>query len=135
MTWGDRILIVVTVVAVPLILIGVPIYLLCGGLRSFALRPLQRCFEGLDIHEHPRPGDVTFVYHTYRGFLLWSTQDEFRVAAPPAEAELLLSRLLRFNLTWGLLSYGTLVIPLLALGNYYAQRQSIRSQTEDMLKR
>jgi len=111
-----------------LILVGFPLYLLFGGLRTFALRPLRRCYDGIKAHESPQPGDAVFVYHTYRGLLLWSTQDEHRVAAPPADAERLLGRLLRFNLIWGMLSYGMLFIPLLAVLNYYSQRRAIREQ-------
>lgn len=125
----DYLVFLLVILAVPCLLIGVPIYLLSGGLRTFALRPLERRFEGLDVHARPRSGDVYFVYHTYRGFLLWTTQDEHHVFAPPVVAEKLLGRLLRFNLTWGLLSVGMLFIPLLAVGNYFSQRSSIRKQT------
>jgi hypothetical protein len=127
---ADRLLIIAVLLAVPLLLIGLPLYLLFGGLRSFARRPLERCFEGIELHEKPVPGDVAFVYHTYRGFLLWWLQEEHRVIAPLPDAERLLGRLLRFNLTWGLLSKAMLFVPPLALGNYYAQRRSIKKQAE-----
>jgi len=128
MNWSDRLLIVAVLIAVPLLMIGLPIYLLFGGLRTFALRPLKRCFEGINVHPSPLPGDVTVVYHTYRGLLLWCTQDEHIIFAPPDEALKLLKRLRRFNLTWGLLSYGMLLIPLLTLGNYAAQVRSVEEQ-------
>lgn len=128
MTWGERLLILFVVVAVPLTFIGVPIFVLMGGIQKFALRPLQRCFASCDLHPCLKPGDVSFVYHTYRGFLLWSVQDEHRVFASPADAKILLKRLLRFNLTWGLLGYGFLFIAPLAVLNYYAQKRSIAEQ-------
>src|SRR5262245_938066 len=128
MTWSERLLIIFVLIATPLVLIAVPVYLLSGGLRSFAARPLRRCFEGIDIHEQPQPGDVQIVYHTYRGLLLWGIQTEHRVTAPPNDAEKLLKRLLRFNLTWGMLSHGCLFIPFLATSNYLAQRRSIERQ-------
>ncbi|HEY2249533.1 MAG TPA: hypothetical protein VGH74_00685, partial [Planctomycetaceae bacterium] len=96
--WSERIAIVVTVVGVPLALIVVPIYLLTGGFKTFGLRALQRCYLGVAIHNLPEPGDVSFRYHTYRGFLLWFTQDEHVVNASPLNAERLLGRLLRYNL-------------------------------------
>lgn len=130
--WQDRIFIWLVLIAVPLVLIAFPIYLLCGGLYSFARRPLERCLEGIALHDAPQPGDVVFTYHTYRGLLLWCTQSEHRVIAPAADAERLLGRLLRFNLTWGLLSYGLLFIPFLAVSNYYAQRSSIRRQKSEI---
>jgi hypothetical protein len=78
----------------------------------------------------PEPGDVKFIYHTYRGLLLWFTQTEHRVFAHPEDAEKLLKRLLRFNLTWGMLSYGFVFIPVVSYGNYRAQLRSIRQQAE-----
>jgi hypothetical protein len=60
------------------------------------------------------------------------TQDEHRVSAPIAEAEKLLNRLWRFNLSWGLLSRGFLFIPFLATGNYLTQRRAIRGQAATM---
>lgn len=132
MTIGERILIIAVLIAVPLLLIGFPIYLLMGGLRTFALRPLERAFSGLTLREAPEPGDVYVVYHTYRGFLLWCMQSEHRFAAPPAEALLVLKRLLRFNLTWGMMSYGLLFVPFFAIGNYFAQKRSIEHQTHGL---
>lgn len=128
MTIGERLLIGFVFLVTPLIFIGVPFYLLSGGSEKFALKPLMRCFEGLDIAESPRTGDVTFTYHTYRGLLVWYTQDEFVVSAPLGDAKTLLGRLLRYNLTWGMLSNGLVFVPFLALGNYFVQRAAIHRQ-------
>jgi hypothetical protein len=127
-TWQERLL-TIFVFAAFLAAIVVPIYLfLFGGHRRFLLGPLNRCFRGIQLHESPDPGDVSFVYHTYRGLLIWFTQTEHRVIAPREDAERLLKRLLRFNLTWGMLSYGLVFIPLVAYGNYVSQRRSIAEQ-------
>jgi hypothetical protein len=126
--WPTRIAIAATVVGVPLVLIGIPIYLLSGGLKTFGLSALERRFRDLSLHERPEPGDVCFRYHTYRGFLLWFVQSEHVVVAPVDDAKRLLGRLLRYNLTWGLLSYGMFFILPLACGNYLAQKRSIRQQ-------
>lgn len=128
MDWTDRVLLLFVLIAVPAVIIVLPLYLLFGGLRTFALRPLQRCYHGIRLHEQPGPGDVQFTYHTYRGLLLWATEDEHRIIAPAEDAERLLGRLLRFNLTWGMLSHGMVLIPFLAIGNYYSQRKLIRQQ-------
>lgn len=132
MTIGERILILFVLIAVPLTFIGVPIFVFMGGIQKFALKPLQKRFAGLNLHESLQPGDVEIVYHTYRGFLVWFVQDEHRIYAPPADARLLLTRLLRFNLTWGMLSYGLLFVPLLAIGNYHAQKRSIENQESEI---
>jgi hypothetical protein len=105
------------------------IYLLFGGMQTFALNPLRHCFNGIRLHEAPEPGDVRVVYHTYRGLLMWVDQEEHRVLAPVEDAERLLRRFLRYNLTWGMLSKAFIFIPFLAVGNYYAQRRSIRVQS------
>ena len=60
--------------------------------------------------------------------MIWVTQDEHHVHARYEDAKTLLGRLLRFNLTWGLLSYGLLFIPFVAYFNYRAQRNSIEQQ-------
>ena len=126
-SWSERLFGFCVMIGVPLLLIVFPLYLLFGGLRTFALRPLKRCFAGIQVRESPELGDVECVYHTYRGLLLWVTQDEHRFFATADDSERLLGRLLRFNLTWGL-SYGMLFIPFLAVGNYHAQKRSIRQQ-------
>jgi hypothetical protein len=128
MTLHELLLKLFVLVAFPAVLI-VPIYLfLFGGHRRLLLGPLGRCFRDIQLHELPAPGDVTFVYHTYRGLLIWFTQTEHRVIAPREDAEKLLKRLLRFNLTWGMLSYGLIFIPFVSYGNYLAQRRSIAQQ-------
>ena len=127
MSWPENILIIFVLIATPLLLIVLPLYLLFGGLRRFARRPLDRCYDGIGLHDQLKPGDVSFVYHTYRGMLLWVTQDEHRVIAPSNDAERLLRRLLRYNLTWGLFS-AVVYVPFLAIGNYVAQKRSIRRQ-------
>ena len=127
LTWPETILLCF-VFASPVLIIGFAIYLLTGGLNSFALRPLQRCFEGIELHEVMKPGDVIFTYHTYRGLLLWTTMNEHRVIAPAPDARKLLRRLLWFNLTWGMLACGMNFIRFLAIGNYFVQMRSIRKQ-------
>lgn len=135
MDWSDRLFIIAVLVAVPLLLIVFPLYLLFGGLRTFALKPLQRCFEGIRLSQTLGADDVQFVYHTYRGFLFWVTQEEHCIVAPAEDAERLLNRLLRFNLTWGMMSYGLAFIPFIAVANYYSLRKSIRRQVQDSAQR
>lgn len=130
MTTGEYFLFAFVLMAIPLIFIGVPIAVFTGRLKKFALRPLERAFEGIDWHLEPQPGDVFFVYHTYRGFRIWAIQTEHRVNAPADQALMLLKRLLRFNLTWGMMSAGMLFIPFVSLGNYYAQRRAIERQRQ-----
>jgi hypothetical protein len=80
---------------------------------------------GIDAHQRPMEGDVQFVYHTYHGFIAFFIQTEHRVSCPPGQARILLGRFLRFNLTWGMLSYGMIFVPFLAFFNYLAQKSAI----------
>ena len=106
-----------------------PFYLVFGGgMAKFALCLLMRCFEGTEPHELPQGDDVSFTYHTYRGLLIWFTRDEHQVHASCDDAKTILKRLLRFNLTWGMLSYGLLFVPFVAIGNYKRQMKLIEEQ-------
>lgn len=96
--------------------------------EDLALRSLSRKYADLKIHSDPRVGDVILAYYTYHGFLVWFTQTPHHVALPPDDARRLLGRLLRFNLKWGLLTYGAAFVPPLAILNYFAQRRSIAKQ-------
>jgi hypothetical protein len=132
MTLGERLLILFAMLAFPLVVIGVPIFVLMGGPKKFAMRPLERCFSGLELHDTPQPGDVSCVYHSYRGLFVYFVQTEHQIYAPPSQAKELLKRLLRFNLTWGMLSYGLLFIPFIAIANYYSQKSLINVQESDL---
>ncbi len=89
---------------------------------------LTRLLEGTRSPEGRLPSDVVVVYHTYAGVLVHGVQSEWRFAAPPEQARRILRRMLRTNLTWGLLVPHLVVVPFLALGNYWAQMRSIRRQ-------
>ncbi|MCA9135561.1 MAG: hypothetical protein KDB00_02350 [Planctomycetales bacterium] len=99
-----------------------------GGMAKFALGPLNRCYDGTERHLRRQPEDVSFTYHTYRGLLIWVTQDEHKVHASCDDAKSILKRLLLFNLTWGMLSCGVLFVPFLAIGNYRRQMNRIEEQ-------
>src|SRR5262245_26727726 len=92
-----------------------------------------RAFEGLKHHTEPNPGLVKVLFHTYHGVLVVVTQVEHRFWTPPEDAREALWRLHRFNLGWGMLAYGALLIPLAACGNYLARKRSIRKQSAAML--
>lgn len=105
-----------------------------GKIRAAAVfGPLSKQYEGIDVHDYKMPGDVEFVYHTYHGFVAFFIQTEHRVRCPSEQALVLLRRFLRFNLTWGLLSYGMLFVPFLAYFNYLAQKRSIKKQQRQLI--
>jgi hypothetical protein len=62
-------------------------------------------------------GDVHVVYHTYLELDVLVRQREHDFYAPPEDAFKALNRLLRWNLTYGLLPPATFFVPWLALGN------------------
>jgi hypothetical protein len=96
--------------------------------EHFARRSLERIYLDFEFHDQPTPADVVVSYHTYHGFLVWFTQSSHQVALPPEQARGFLGRLLRFNLTWGLFTCGSLIVVPLALINYFAQLRSISRQ-------
>ncbi len=96
--------------------------------------PLEKRYEGIEIHDPPEEGDVQFVFHTYHGFVVVMMQTEHRVSCSPEDARALLSRLNRFNLAWGLLGPGLVYVPFLTFGNYFAQRRSIAKQEKTLTK-
>ena len=96
--------------------------------RGKMFGPLANRYAGIEVHDIPVPGDVQFVYHTYHGFLVFFVQTEHRVSCQPESARMLLRRFLRFNLTWGMLSYGLVFVPFLAFFNYLTQKRSIAKQ-------
>jgi hypothetical protein len=121
---------VVSIIIVGAMLAGIVAasYGLYRGYENLARRSLVRKLADLQIHSEPQPGDVILTYHTYHGLLLWVTQTRHDVVLPPDDARRLLGRLFRFNLTWGLVTYGAALIPPLAICNYFAQGRSITRQ-------
>jgi hypothetical protein len=118
----------ITAVVLFLGTLGAFALLLFRSYERFARKALERTYEGFDIHPAPLPGDVVLVYHTYHGFLAWHTETTHRVFLPACAARELLGRLLRFNLTWGLLVHGGVIVPPVAISHYIAQRRSITDQ-------
>lgn len=111
-----------------LLLLAVGVLHFFRSYERWAQKSLQRRYDGLDVHAPPQPGDVVIQFHTYHGCLAWFTQAEHLVALPPDDARVLLGRLLRFNLLWGLVTPGAVFIPVLSLLNYRGQRKSVAAQ-------
>ncbi|MBI1248623.1 hypothetical protein GC197_12380 [bacterium] len=110
------------------VVVVVTVAFLVGAYKPLAERSLQRTYAELTIHTEPESGDVIITYYTYHGFLVWVTQNQHFVAMPPEDARVLLGRLLRFNLTWGLVSLGSFFVVPLAILDYFGQRRSIDRQ-------
>jgi hypothetical protein len=107
-------------------------FVVLKGYRWFVARSQRaqmRAFDGVAIYDRPSPGLVEVVFHTYSGVVVFVIQFEHRFWARPDDARLVLSRLHRFNLTWGLFAYGLLIIPVFSFGNYWAQRRRITKQS------
>jgi hypothetical protein len=116
------------VVAGVFVLIGALALFIYRGYEALARRALKRIYADFRLSESRRGGDVAVVFHTYHGLVAWFTQTEHRVFVPEADARRLLNRLLRFNVTWGLFTWGALFVPPISLYNYTVQRRSIARQ-------
>ncbi|HZL35120.1 MAG TPA: hypothetical protein VFC78_07410 [Tepidisphaeraceae bacterium] len=77
--------------------------------RKFRRGSTARWYDGVSGIRPPGvslPGDVRLVFHTYSGFLVYFDQVRHDVVLPAQEARVVLGRMLRHNLTVGLLSWG-----------------------------
>lgn len=102
---------------------------------DFGLDAMLRCYEGIEVRGKPLDGDVLLHYYTVRGLIAFFVQNEHRVYATEADARLLLWRLFKFNMTWGLLPICVLVyMPPLAILNYWIEKRSIRKQVRKARK-
>ena len=71
------------------------------------------------------PGKVRFVFHKYSGFLIWVREYSYDTVLPLDDAEALLKKLVRHNMTWGLLVYGGPFVPLFTFFEWRAQKRRI----------
>lgn len=124
---ADAIASLLVVVISMLLLVLVPI-LVVRAMRTPPQKRFRRIYDGITQPTESRPGLVFIEFHTYDGFLVWFTQTAHQGYYPPDEARLLLGRLARYNLTWGLFAAGGVFVPILTLINYWSQRRSIKRQ-------
>jgi len=91
-----------------------------------------------ELSSPKQPGMVDFVFHKYSGFLVFVVQTRIAVALPAVEAEALLRRLVRHNLTWGLFAYGGIFVPILTYFEWRTQTKRIaeaRTETSESASR
>jgi len=122
--WQGKLLAVLTL----LLLIGVPILVIRGHRRMAGPRGRAKFYKGLTDIRRDRvlqPGDVNLVFHTYAGFLVTVMQTRHDVVLPAEQARVLLRRLAKHNLTYGLFAAGAVFIPLLTLAEYWTQSVKI----------
>lgn len=97
------------------------------GFEWLARRRLRSLYQGLDLRTVPERGDVQFSYVTFHGLIAWYTPMVHVACGPADQALRLLGRLFRFNLMWGLLTFGT---PLYVYGVFAYYRRARRSIVE-----
>ena len=127
LTWGVNLIRVAALIAFLGALVAATL-VLYRGYERLARRALERAYADLDLYPAKVFGSVQVVYHTYHGFLLWYTETEHRAILAPDEAIELLGRLLRFNLSWGLVARGGILIAPLAVYNYAVQKPRSRNR-------
>ena len=123
----------VSIGIITLVIVGTVglIYALLQGYRWFSTKTSNAkalAFENVTVFNEAQPDLVEVKFHTYCGFLIFVEQEEHHLWATPDDARILLDRLHGFNLKWGLLAYGALVIPLLSAYSRMQQRRFIKKQ-------
>ena len=110
------------------VVVGIVVLYFFRGYNHFAARSLNRIYKSTIPLPEPREGFVLLQFCTYHGFIGWFSQIEHSMYVPASDVRRILNRLLRFNLTWGLFTWGALFTVILSLLNYFGQRRSISSQ-------
>ena len=116
----------------PALLVVLPI-LLTRSMRRPLDKKFAKLYRGLSVSPEPGPGLVSVRVHTYDGFLLWFTQTTHAGFARPEDAQELLRRVFRYNLTRGLFAAGGLLVPLVSLPELAIQRRAVNRQCQDLL--
>ena len=116
------------VVLAGFVIVGVVVLYLFRAYNHLAERSLKKIYASTTQSPEPREGFVLLQFHTYHGFIGWFSQAEHNIYLPASDALRILNRLLRFNLTWGLFTWGAIFIVILSLFNYVGQRRSISHQ-------
>ena len=111
-----------------LLLVLVPVLVIRARRRAERPESLDKFFSGIReirLNRIAQPGDVHLTFHTYDGFLVHVTQRRHDLILPAAEARIVLKRMFRHNLTWGMFAYGALFIPILSYFEYRSQSRKI----------
>ena len=108
-------------------------WLILRGFERLAQNALQRCYCDLPEEAAEIPVELCFI--TYHGLLAWFTQVSHHRQLSPEAARVLLGRLLRFNLTWGMLTPGVFLMLPLCIWSYIQQRRWIAAQIQGGLNR
>ena len=90
-------------------------------------RRLKAIIDSINRNLASEP-QVVVQFTTYHGLIAFVEQTRHELRLPQSEARRVLKAFRRFNLTWGLFSYGMLFIPLLTVAEYRSQLRSIDEQ-------
>jgi hypothetical protein len=122
--WPGRAIAAIAII----LLISVPV-LVVWARRRRTRRESAMFYEGIKgIRPSAEcgPGEVRLVFHTYSGFLVFADQRKHDIVLPASEARILLRRLFKHNVTWGLLAYAGLLVPLVSCPEYLKQSKKIK---------
>ncbi|HTW93487.1 MAG TPA: hypothetical protein VMD30_01755 [Tepidisphaeraceae bacterium] len=71
------------------------------------------------------PGKVRLIFHAYTGYVLSFAEQTYDTVLSVDDAEILLKRLVRHNLTRGLLFYGGPLVPVFTYFEYRDQKRKL----------
>ena len=127
--WYMDVLVFAIVAVLLLVIFGGPIALVLWLTRRMGegedVMPLYKGISGIRRAGEERPGDVRLVFFTYSGFIIYSARAKHDVVLPADQARVLLRRLVRHNLTYGLFTFCGFLVPLETWMRYRSERKKI----------
>jgi hypothetical protein len=116
-------------VAALAIFIGVPTLVIRSRRKTLRNSPdseaIYAGITGIRPPGPPQPGEVRLIFHTYSGLLVYTIQRTHDLVLPADQAQILLGRMHKHNLTRGLLAYLPFFIVILSSIEYHAQSKKI----------
>jgi len=116
-------LIVLTVIACVVLVLGGPVVLILKGYRAYnsaAERRVGALYSRLEAINGPISKNFVDMY-VYYGLIAWANESSMRVYLTPSnvdEVESLARRLRSFTLRWGVLAKGAIFVPITTWWNY-----------------
>jgi hypothetical protein len=116
------------------LIVGVPILVIRSLRKSKQASPdvkdIYDGITGIPPPGEPQAGEVRLVFHTYSGFLVYTIQRKHDLVLPTDQAQILLDRMYKYNLTRGLFAYLPFFIAVLTFLEYRKRSKKIATASK-----